>query len=69
MVGGINLLRRSKDKQIGPDDYHLNVQTLLKTRYRLRRNSVLKVKEVHEPEPSGQKLTVEVGIAPNETVG
>jgi transposase len=39
VVGGINLLRRSEDKQVGLADHHVQVKTILRERYRLRRNS------------------------------
>ena len=39
VVGGINLLGRSEDKQIGLDDHPSEVRALLRERYRLRRDS------------------------------
>jgi hypothetical protein len=39
VIGGINLLRRSEDKQIGLYDHPSDVKTFLRARYRRRRNS------------------------------
>jgi len=39
VVGGINLLRRSQDEQVGLDDHHRDVGELLRGRYRRRRDS------------------------------
>jgi len=39
VVGGINLLGRSEDKQIGPKDHYRSVAVILRARYRRRRDS------------------------------
>jgi transposase len=65
VVGGINLLRRSEDKQINSIDYHVGVKTILRERYLRKRNSSLGRKK--EPEPSGPKLNTKrnLGTASN----
>ena len=42
VVGGINLLGRSEDKQVGLDDHPSAVKTILRERYLHRRNSSLR---------------------------
>ncbi len=59
VVGGINLLRRSEDKQIGLDDHHADVGNLLRARYRHRRDSA-SVARSNAPAPSGRRLTARV---------
>ncbi len=59
VVGAINVLRRSKDKQIDCDDNHKAVGSLLRERYLRKRNSSLKGN--HAPPSYGQKLTVGSG--------
>lgn len=60
VVGGINLLRRSQDEQVGLGDHPKEVRELLRKRYRLRRNSSAGLK--YAPEPSGRRLTT--GVSP-----
>lgn len=59
VVGGINLLGRSEDEQVGLGDHHRDVRELLRRRYLSRRNpgrdSPAELK--HAPEPSGRRLT------------
>jgi len=49
VVGAINLLRRSEDKQINGYDNPSEVKTLLRERFRFRRTSSLRELEVNEP--------------------
>lgn len=64
VVGGINLLRRSQDEQVGLNDHHRDVRELLRRRYLSRRNpdrdSPAELKTA--PEPSGRRLTT--GVSP-----
>lgn len=60
VVGGINLLGRSEDKQVGLDDHPSAVKTYLRERYRLRRNS--SPRGPLELAPSSQKLTTEASL-------
>jgi transposase len=57
-VGGIGLLRRSEDKQIGLDDYPSEVGVLLRERFRLRRTSSSGRLVRTELKPISRKLTV-----------
>jgi hypothetical protein len=59
VVGGINLLRRSQDEQVGLDDHHRNVRELLRARYRACRagDSAAGLAKQPAPEPSGRRLT------------
>jgi len=63
VVGGINLLGRSEDEQVGLGDHHRDVRELLRARFRdLRRGSRtspagLCRKAPPAPEPSGRRLT------------
>jgi len=67
VVGGINLLRRSEDKQIGLDDDPPTVKRILQERYLLRRNAANKDSSArtckNAPVPSGPDLTVDVPIS------
>lgn len=56
VVGGTNLLGRSEDNQIGPDDRPWEVREVLRARYRLRRDSALGP-SLAAPVPSGRRLT------------
>ena len=62
VVGGINLLRRSEDKQIGLDDDPADVRPILRERALRRRRRCTGDSSAggrtHEPAPSGQRLTV-----------
>ena len=63
VVGGINLLRRSQDEQVGLDDPHKVVRELLRKRYLFRKNLVGDSSaglRSNAPEPSGRRLTTEV---------
>lgn len=64
VVGGINLLRRSQDKQVGLGDHHRDVRELLRRRFRdFRRGSRTSPAELKTaPEPSGRRLTT--GVSP-----
>jgi transposase len=70
-VGGINLLRRSEDKQVDLDDNPLRVKTLLRERYQRKRWDSSLSRLQMEPLPCGPKLTTKVfskekvGIASN----
>jgi len=66
VVGGINLLGRSEDKQIGLDDYPSEVKALLRERYRLRRDSSSGRLSDELVAPS-RKLTTKV--SPNRKLG
>ena len=63
VVGGINLLRRSEDKQIGLDDDPDDVRPILRERALRRRRRCAGDSSAGgrttEPAPSGQRLTVE----------
>ncbi len=62
VVGGINLLGRSEDKQIGLDDNTVQVKRVLRGRFLLRRKGAKKASPVRAriaaPVPSGPDLTV-----------
>jgi predicted RNA-binding Zn-ribbon protein involved in translation (DUF1610 family) len=58
VVGGINLLGRSEDKQVDLNDHPSEVKTLLRERYRLRRDSFSRGDQALVP--SSLKLTTEV---------
>jgi len=60
VVGGINLLGRSEDKQVGFGDHHRDVRELLRRRYRVRRARDSPAGLKTAPEPSGRRLTTEV---------
>jgi putative transposase len=70
VIGGINLLRRSGDKQINSANHPSVVKTILRERYLRKRNSSLDRKPA--PLSDGQKLTTkvsfkeEIGIASNQ---
>lgn len=66
VVGGINLLGRSEDKQIGLDDHQSEVKALLRERYRLRRDSSSGGLTDALVAPS-RKLTTKV--SPNRKIG
>jgi len=62
VVGGINLLRRSQDEQVGLDDHPKVVRELLRARYLSRRNpgkdsSAGLCRKAPAPVPSGRRLT------------
>jgi predicted RNA-binding Zn-ribbon protein involved in translation (DUF1610 family) len=59
VVGGINLLGRSEDKQVGLDDHPSAVKALLRERYRCERDSSSGVLVRNAPAPSGRRLTTE----------
>jgi len=73
VVGGINLLRRSQDKQVGLIEDHRQVKQLLRERYLTRRNpgrdSFVALRAA--PVPSGRRLTTkgsrlrDIGTASN----
>jgi putative transposase-like DNA-binding protein len=71
VVGGINLLGRSEDKQVGLDDHPSAVKALLRERYRLRRDSS-SGGQTSAPVPSGRRLTTRAphgsGTASNQVV-
>ena len=58
VVGGVNLLGRSGDKQINSCEDHTEVRSILRERYRTKRSSSLDCLTVKEPKPNGLKLTV-----------
>lgn len=58
VVGAINLLGRSEDKQIGCENHPSEVKALLRERYRRRRDSSSRMLVVAELEPSSRRLTV-----------
>lgn len=58
VVGAVNLLGRSEDKQIGCDDDPSEVRTVVRARYRFRRNSNSASSLRPELEPSSLELTV-----------
>lgn len=58
-VGGINLLGRSEDKQVGANDSPFVAKALLRERYRARRrDSSSGSQDGTAPVPSGRRLTV-----------
>ena len=60
VVGGINLLGRSEDKQVGLDDHPSSVKALLRARYRARRRDSSSGGRVKTAlEPSSRRLTAE----------
>ena len=60
-VGGIGLLRRSEDKQIGLDDSPSEVRVLLRERFRFRRTSSSgRLEKVPALKPISRRLTVRV---------
>ena len=71
-VGGINLLGRSEDKQVGLDDHPSAVKALLRERYRLRRDSSSGGSTSSALVPSSRRLTTrasplgESGTASNQ---
>jgi len=70
VVGGINLLGRSEDKQIGLNDRPSDVKALLKERYCARRRSSSSSRLLNAPVPSGRRLTtdgslLDIGTASN----
>ena len=72
-IGGNNLLRRSEDQQIIACEKLSDLRSLLRKRYRLRRDSSLGHSETIELIPNSQMLTTkaspitgEVGIASNQ---
>ena len=71
VVGGINLLGRSEDKQVGLDDHPSAVKALLRERYRLRRDSSSGERNTALA-PSSRRLTTGVphgsGTASNQVV-
>ena len=68
VVGGINLLRRSEDKQIGLDDSPSEVKALLRRRYaEKRRSPVGRSAKNTALAPSSRRLTTEV--SPSGEVG
>lgn len=75
VVGGINLLGRSEDKQIGLDDRPSNVKALLRERYRARRRDSSSEGFVKTAlEPSSRRLTtagtpLSTGTASNSITG
>jgi len=62
VVGGINLLRRSQDEQIGLADHHRDVREWLRGRYLVRRARDSSAELKPAPVPSGQRLTT--GVSP-----
>ncbi len=75
VIGGINLLGRSEDKQIGLNDDPFRVKTILRERYLAQRrdSSSGRSRKKRVRNPSDQRLTVRVPngsrIASNKTVG
>jgi hypothetical protein len=72
-VGGINLLGRSEDKQVGLDDHPSAVKALLRERYRARRRDSSSGESVQNAlAPSSRRLTTGVpygsGTASNQVV-
>jgi putative transposase len=76
VVGGINLLGRSEDKQVGLDDHPFAVKALLRERFRARCRTSSSGESVKNtaPAPSGRRLTTraspsgESGTASNQVV-
>jgi hypothetical protein len=72
VVGGLNLLGRSEDKQVQLDDHPSVVKVLLRERFRVRCRTSSLEGAYNAPVPSGQRLTTEVpgylgtGIASNQ---
>ena len=70
VVGGRNLLGRSEDKQVGPEDHPPAVKALLRERYRARRRDSSSGELWNAPAPSGRRLTTEapqgLGTASNQ---
>lgn len=73
VVGGINLLGRSGDKQINSCESTSEARSILIGRYLRKRNSHLGCLKVHAPKPNGQRLTTrasprkgQAGIASNQ---
>lgn len=67
VVGGINLLGRSEDKQVDLNDHHRDVRELLRARYFSRRNPGRDspaglCRKAPAPAPSGRRLTT--GVSP-----
>jgi putative transposase len=77
VVGGVNLLGRSEDKQIDACENHFKVKQLLRERYLIRRNPgrdssvALPPERADAPEPSGRRLTTRSrsGTASNSIPG
>jgi transposase len=74
-IGGINLLRRSEDKQINSCEDTSEVRVLLRKRYLRKRNSFLDRLKTKALKPNSLKFTTkvssfkeEVGTASNQTV-
>lgn len=64
-VGGINLLGRSEDKQVGLDDHPSAVKAVLRRRFaEKRRSPVGEPLTVPAPAPSGRRLTTGVRGSP-----
>ena len=73
VVGGINLLGRSEDKQVGLDDHPSVVKTILRERYQLRRDSSLRGNLALVPSSlrlttRASPLTGQAGTASNQVV-
>lgn len=68
VVGGINLLRRSQDEQVGLGDHHRDVRELLRARFRDSRKgirtSAAGLAKQPAPAPSGRRITT--GVSPPE---
>lgn len=62
VVGAINLLGRSEDKQISGDEHFSSVKRILEERYRQKRNSSLRSFEAPAPVPSGRRPNVAVSL-------
>jgi len=60
VVGGIDLLRRSEDKQVNSIENLSEVKILLRKRYLRKRNSSSGELEVNELKPISRKLTTEI---------
>ena len=58
VVGGINLLGRSGDKQINSEEDLSVIRNILRERYRTKRSSSLDCLIRKEPKPNGLKFTV-----------
>ncbi len=73
VVGGLNLLGRSEDKEIQLDDHPSAVKAVLRRRFAEKRRSPVGLSTTPAPAPSGRRLTTGVphgsGTASNQVVG
>jgi hypothetical protein len=67
VVGAINLLGRSEDKQINRCENPSDVRTLLGERYLRKRSSSLGRFKIMEPKPNGPKLTTRASSRKRQT--